>query len=150
MLVSNSEIAMRNVCWWLPPSLHGAWRLCLVVTITSVILAGGFTPVLAQQVDEKEHREQVMPPPPRTEREQIPMVRPVPPPEIMALIRCAVRTVKCLAWTLLLVHILLAVWVYTDIRKRGEGNGIFIVLVLLAGIPAAILYALVRIGDRKT
>jgi hypothetical protein len=36
-----------------------------------------------------------------------------------------------------------------DIRKLGQGNGIFIILALLAGFPAAILYALVRIGDKK-
>ena len=47
-------------------------------------------------------------------------------------------------------NILLAVWIFTDIRKRGEGSGIFIALALLAGIPAAIIYALVRIGDKKT
>ena len=46
-------------------------------------------------------------------------------------------------------NILLAIWIYTDIRKRGEGSGIFIALALLAGIPAAIIYALVRIGDKK-
>ena len=50
---------------------------------------------------------------------------------------------------LALIHVMLAVWVFTDIRKRGEGHGIFIVLALLAGIPATILYALVRIGDAK-
>ena len=48
-----------------------------------------------------------------------------------------------------IIHVMLAVWVFTDIRKRGEGHGIFIVLALLAGIPATILYALVRIGDAK-
>ena len=47
-------------------------------------------------------------------------------------------------------NILLATWIYTDIRKRGEGSGIFIALALLAGIPAAIIYSLVRIGDKKT
>ena len=46
-------------------------------------------------------------------------------------------------------NILIAIWIFTDIRRRGEGSGIFIVLALLAGIPAAIIYALVRIGDRK-
>ena len=46
-------------------------------------------------------------------------------------------------------NILLAVWIFTDIRKRGEGSGIFIALALLAGIPAAIIYSLVRIGDKK-
>jgi hypothetical protein len=46
-------------------------------------------------------------------------------------------------------NILIAIWIFTDIRKRGEGSGIFIALALLAGIPAAIIYTLVRIGDRK-
>jgi hypothetical protein len=46
-------------------------------------------------------------------------------------------------------NILLAVWIFTDIRKRGEGSGIFVALALLAGIPAAIIYALVRLGDKK-
>ena len=55
----------------------------------------------------------------------------------------------CVLTWLAVVHILLASWVYSDIRKRGEGHGIFIVLVLLAGIPATIIYALVRIGDSK-
>ena len=46
-------------------------------------------------------------------------------------------------------NILVAVWIFTDIRKHGQGSGIFIVLALLAGIPAAVIYALVRIGDRR-
>jgi len=46
-------------------------------------------------------------------------------------------------------NILLAIWIYTDIRKRGEGSVIFIALALLAGVPAAIIYTLVRIGDKK-
>lgn len=51
-----------------------------------------------------------------------------------------------LVW--ILCNILLAVWIFTDIRRRGEGSGIFIVLALMAGIPAAIIYSLVRISDR--
>jgi hypothetical protein len=47
-------------------------------------------------------------------------------------------------------NILLAIWIYLDIRKRGEGSGIFIALALLAGIPAAIIYSIVRIADKKT
>jgi len=56
----------------------------------------------------------------------------------------------CLALLCLIVviHILLAVWVFSDIRGRGQGHGIFIVLALLAGILGALLYAVVRIGDR--
>jgi hypothetical protein len=49
----------------------------------------------------------------------------------------------------MICNILLAIWIFTDIRKRGEGSGIFIALALVAGIPAAIIYSLTRIGDRK-
>ena len=55
---------------------------------------------------------------------------------------------KALLPLIVVINILLAVWVFTDIRKRGEGHGIFIVLALIAGLPGAILYALVRLGDR--
>lgn len=54
-----------------------------------------------------------------------------------------------IAFCIVVCNILLAVWVFTDIRKRGEGSGLFIVLALLIGIPAAVVYALVRIGDKK-
>lgn len=49
----------------------------------------------------------------------------------------------------IICNILLAIWIYTDIRKRGEGSGIFIAMALVAGIPAALIYALTRIGDKK-
>lgn len=55
-----------------------------------------------------------------------------------------------IAFCIVVCNILLAMWVFTDIRKRGEGSGIFIVLALLIGIPAVVVYALVRIGDKKT
>ncbi|MEI8063394.1 MAG: hypothetical protein WCH84_04955 [Verrucomicrobiota bacterium] len=61
--------------------------------------------------------------------------------------RCLLR---CVLSILAVIHVLVAVWVYSDIRKRGEGHGVFIVLALLGGIPAAILYALVRLGDKKS
>jgi hypothetical protein len=64
--------------------------------------------------------------------------------------RCGFRALKCVLLVLFVCHVLLAAWIYTDIRKLGQGNGIFIILALLAGFPAAILYALVRIGDKKT
>ena len=65
----------------------------------------------------------------------------------------AARCMRCVGHALLvglaILHVLLAVWVYGDAQKRGvPGRGIFIVLVLLAGIPMSILYALVRIGDK--
>ena len=61
----------------------------------------------------------------------------------------ACRFLRCAIGFLAVIHILLAFWVFTDIRKRGEGHGVFIVIALLAGVPGTILYALVRIGDRK-
>ena len=64
--------------------------------------------------------------------------------------RGAARVLGLIILAVIIVNILLAVWVATDIRKRGEGHSIFIVLALIAGIPATILYALVRIGDRRT
>ncbi|PYJ06033.1 MAG: hypothetical protein DME25_07300 [Verrucomicrobia bacterium] len=57
--------------------------------------------------------------------------------------------VKLLFLIGILCNILLTIWIFTDIRKRGEGSGIFVALALVAGIPAALLYALVRIGDKK-
>ena len=47
------------------------------------------------------------------------------------------------------VHILLAIWVYMDIRQLNRGSGLWIVLVLLAGLLAAIVYAIVRLGDGR-
>jgi len=50
----------------------------------------------------------------------------------------------------IICNILLAIWIFNDIRKRGEGSGIFVAMALVAGVPAAIIYALTRIGDKKT
>lgn len=49
----------------------------------------------------------------------------------------------------IICNILLTIWIFSDIRKRGEGSGIFVAMALVAGIPAALIYALTRIGDRK-
>ncbi|MBI5770261.1 MAG: hypothetical protein HZA93_20965 [Verrucomicrobia bacterium] len=48
-----------------------------------------------------------------------------------------------------LCNILMAIWIFTDIRKRGEGPAIFVAMALIAGIPAAMIYALTRIADKK-
>ena len=47
------------------------------------------------------------------------------------------------------VHILLAIWVYQDIRKKDSDSGIWIVITLLTGLCGAAVYAIVRIGDKK-
>jgi hypothetical protein len=49
----------------------------------------------------------------------------------------------------IIFNILIAIWIFTDIRRRGTGSGLFVVLALIAGVPTAIIYALVRIGDNK-
>lgn len=45
------------------------------------------------------------------------------------------------------VHILVAVWVYMDIRQLNSGSGIWIVIALLTGLLGALVYSVVRIGD---
>lgn len=45
------------------------------------------------------------------------------------------------------VHILAAVWVYQDIRQRGSGSGLWVVIALLAGLLGTLVYAVVRLGD---
>lgn len=47
------------------------------------------------------------------------------------------------------VHIILAVWVYNDIRQRNAGSGIWIVVALLTGLLGTLVYAVVRIGDNR-
>jgi hypothetical protein len=49
----------------------------------------------------------------------------------------------------LVVNILVAVWVYQDIRKRNAGSGIWIVIALLAGLLGVLVYAIVRVGDSQ-
>lgn len=57
----------------------------------------------------------------------------------------------CMFMTVVLVvNILLAVWVYTDIRKRNAGSGMWIAIALLTGLVGVAVYALTRIGDTRT
>ncbi|MEA3224793.1 MAG: hypothetical protein U9Q07_02500 [Planctomycetota bacterium] len=49
----------------------------------------------------------------------------------------------------LVVHILVAVWVYMDIRKLNRGSGIWIVIALLTGLLGTLVYAIVRLGDGR-
>jgi hypothetical protein len=87
-------------------------------------------------------------------------VRPSPPPlgapaapphdaRAAKLVKCVCDTLGLLFVIGILCNILLTIWIFTDIRKRGEGSGIFVALALVAGIPAAIIYALTRIADKK-
>jgi len=49
----------------------------------------------------------------------------------------------------IIVHILTAVWVFQDIRKRGAGSGIWIVIALLTGLIGTLVYAVVRLGEKQ-
>ena len=58
----------------------------------------------------------------------------------------------CIDMLLLLiavVHILVAVWIYTDIRKLNRGSGLWIVIALLTGLLGTPVYAVVRLGDER-
>ena len=59
------------------------------------------------------------------------------------------KAMRCLFAICLLVHLLATIWVYQDQQRRKKPSGLWLVLVLLAGLPAAAVYALVRIGDAK-
>ena len=79
---------------------------------------------------------------------------PLPPPNVPpphgAKARKGLEGLICLCMLCCIIfNILIAIWIFTDIRRRGTGSGVFIVLALIAGIPTAIIYALVRIGDNK-
>ncbi len=47
------------------------------------------------------------------------------------------------------VNLLLAIWVYRDIRKRNAGSGLWIVITLLVGFFGALLYVITRLGDKQ-
>ena len=50
---------------------------------------------------------------------------------------------------ILVVHILVAVWVYMDIRQLNRGSGLWIVIALLTGLLGTLVYAIVRLGDGR-
>src|SRR5947207_15771731 len=154
--------------------------LCGLVTVSGLILSGNRTAALAddgdrdmgqrlerleRQMHQLAERQAQLNPGPAASREFRPPGGPQfeapgrPPsdpqmpqagPSCRGPGRCLHRLAGAAVFILAVIHIMLAVWVFTDIRKRGEGSGLFIVLALLAGIPGTILYALIRIGDRKT
>jgi len=154
-----------------------SWQLCLMAGFVCWILHGGATPAMAadenppgpnehlQQLERRvnelaDRQEQMM------RRSGMGMERPGAMPmrgeEGMRPMRPWAQPDRSLAGALhklgdvlhlmilvgLIFNILLAIWIFTDIRKRGEGPAIFIALALLAGIPAAIIYSLVRLGDK--
>ncbi len=153
------------------------WKLCLMAGISCLMLFGNARPVLAAEdspagPDERlqrlerrlnelaEHQQQMMRRLDAAQGHQGAMPAPgfenrrplMPPPEanlpLVVRINRLGDMVRMMLLGFIVCNVLLAIWIFTDIRKRGEGSGIFIALALLAGIPAAIIYSLVRIGDK--
>jgi hypothetical protein len=153
--------------------------LCLLAALAWVAWCGGTTPTSAAEEDRggraerldrlerrldelAQHQEQIMRrlsalpehqgpvPGPGQEHFGHPMLAPgAPAPPSAKVLHDLAGAVHLILLGCILCNILLAVWIFTDIRKRGEGPGIFIALALVAGVPAAIIYAIVRIGDKK-
>ncbi len=48
-----------------------------------------------------------------------------------------------------IVHILVAVWIYQDIRKRDVGSRLGIVIDVVTGLLGVLVYAVVRLGDNR-
>lgn len=59
---------------------------------------------------------------------------------------CGIIFLGILFWGI--INILLTIIVSLDMTKSGRFNGLWIPLLLIAGIPGSIIYALFRIGDR--
>lgn len=55
---------------------------------------------------------------------------------------------RALLFLCAVVHVLLAVWVYQDIKQRNSGSGIWVAIAALAGLLGTLVYAVVRLGDK--
>ena len=125
---------------------------CLALAVVGWMVLGTSRIAFAQ--DGSEHQatqhEEGMTPPSQHPEAGKPMRGPWQPDKRGTELRCVVGIVRVIVLAWLVCNVLLATWIFTDIRKSGQGHGIFIVLALLAGFPTAILYALVRIGDKKS
>jgi hypothetical protein len=134
---------MKSYTWW----------LCLAVVVAGLALAGTAWVSGAEENENEQHEYGAPPAPMQMAAHHRPPVEIVLTPGMEGVFWHALNVAKCAARAGALViaacHVLLAVWVFLDIRKRGEGHGIFIALALLAGFCGAILYALVRLADTK-
>jgi hypothetical protein len=128
--------------------------LCLALAVVGWMVFGNSRVVFAQEGTEHQatqHENGLTPPPQHPDAGRpIPMRGPWAGNKMGAELRCVVGIIRTLVVVWLVCNVLLAAWIFTDIRKQGQGHGIFIALALLAGFPTAILYALVRIGDKKS
>ena len=130
--------------------------LCLALAVVGWMVCGNSRVAFAQEGTEHQtpqHEEGMTSPlqHPEAAGKPMPIVRVLwPGNDMKAEIWCVLWIFRAILLVWLVCNVLLASWIYTDIRKLGQGHGIFIALALLAGFPAAILYAVVRIGDKKS
>ena len=128
--------------------------LCLALGVVGWMVCGNSRVAFAQEGTDHQatqHEEGLTPPPhPDVAGKPMPMARLWQANQVRREIRCVVGIIRAIVVVWLICNVLLAAWIFTDIRKQGQGHGIFIALALLAGFPAAILYAVVRIGDKKS
>jgi hypothetical protein len=130
---------MRSYTWW----------LCLAVVVTGLAFAGTARAAGAEGTEDELHEHGGPPPGQGPMAEHLAPIRVTMSPAMEGVFWHAMKVAKMSLFAIFICHILLAVWVFLDIRKRGEGHGIFIALALLAGFCGAILYALVRLADVK-
>ncbi|MGD0058422.1 MAG: hypothetical protein ABSD58_03300 [Verrucomicrobiia bacterium] len=129
--------------------------LCVALAVVGWMVCGNSRVAFAQEGTEHQatQHDEGTPPPlqhPDGAGRPMPVVRVLwPGNDMKSEIRCVVGIFRAILVVWLVCNVLLASWIFTDIRKLGQGHGIFIALALLAGFPAAILYAVVRIGDKK-
>jgi hypothetical protein len=70
-----------------------------------------------------------------------------PLPHFLALpFCCGILFLGILLWGI--INILLTVIISIDMTKNGSFNGLWIPILLIAGIPGSIIYALFRLGDK--
>jgi hypothetical protein len=130
--------------------------LCVALAVVGWMVCGSSRVAFAQEATEHQatqHEEGMASPllHPEAAGKPAPVVRVLwPGADTKSEIRCVVGIFLAILVVWLVCNVLLASWIFTDIRKLGQGHGIFIALALLAGFPAAILYAVVRIGDKKS
>lgn len=127
--------------------------LCLALAVVGWMVFGNSRIAFAQEGSEHQATQQdgMTPPPPHPDAGRpMPMRGPWQGNKPGAELRCLMGIVRAFVVVWLVCNVLLASWIFTDIRKSGQGHGIFVALALLAGFPTAILYALVRIGDKKS
>ena len=120
------------------------WFRCVVVI---AVLMGAVAPALLAQQEQAAPTQQ----PAQSGLRLVPTTRlTFSSPAVEGVFWRGLKMLQYMYWITIACHVLLAVVVLLDIRRRGEGNPLFVFLTLLGGFLAAGVYGIFRIGDRKT